>query len=291
MAPQGEIPLVATVLGTIGTVFWCIQLVPQIIRNYRTKTTEGLPSAMMFMWSASGVPFGVYSIAQRFNIPLIVQPQCFCILCGVSWAQCMVYGRKWRPMTATIILLSLFAVFAGLQTGLVYAIRPAYARGIEWPVLLVGVIAFLVLIGGYFPIPFELMKRRGRVVGIDFVFLAIDWAGAFFSLMSLAAQSEFDSLFGTLYALCCVIEMSMVVSHLVWRFRTRGIRKRAKEQGKTFDEFDEGIEWQAKGIDLGAKFWKLIGKGGNLDTKDDEEDTTGEEVSTQPKNMVPNAVV
>lgn len=48
----------------------------------------------------------------------------------------------------------------------------------------------------------------------------------------------------------CAIEMSMVVSHLVWLFRTRGIRQRAKEAGKTFDEFNEGIEWQAKGIDV-----------------------------------------
>jgi hypothetical protein len=51
------------------------------------------------------------------------------------------------------------------------------------------------------PIPFELLKRRGRVVGIDFIFLAIDWNGAFFSLMALVAQNEFDVLFGTMYAL------------------------------------------------------------------------------------------
>ena len=43
MAPQTSIPTSANVLGTIGTVLWCIQLVPQIVRNYRTKSTEGLP--------------------------------------------------------------------------------------------------------------------------------------------------------------------------------------------------------------------------------------------------------
>jgi uncharacterized protein with PQ loop repeat len=93
MAPQGSIPVAANVLGTIGTVCWCVQLIPQIWRNYRTKSTEGLPAAMMLIWSVSGVPFGVYAVAQRFNIPLIIQPQCFCVLCGVSWAQCMIYGQ------------------------------------------------------------------------------------------------------------------------------------------------------------------------------------------------------
>ncbi|PVI05441.1 PQ loop repeat protein [Periconia macrospinosa] len=271
MSPQGEIPLAANILGTIGTVFWCVQLIPQIVRNYRTKSTEGLPAAMMFLWSASGVPFGAYAIAQQFNIPLIVQPQCFCALCGVSWAQCMVYGQKWRAWTATLVLLSLFAVFAGIQVGLVYAIRPAYARGVEWPVLLIGIMAFLLLIGGYFPIPFELLKRRGRVVGIDFIFLGIDWCGAFFSLMSLVAQTEFDTLFGTLYALCCVIEMAMVVSHLIWRLRTRGIRKRAKEQGESFDESSEGRQWQAQGWDLEAMIKRIFGKGKDLETEGEKE--------------------
>jgi uncharacterized protein with PQ loop repeat len=93
MAPQGSIPVAANVLGTIGTVCWCVQLLPQIWRNFRTKSTEGLPAAMMLIWSISGVPFGVYATAQRFTIPLIVQPQCFCVLCAVSWAQCLVYGK------------------------------------------------------------------------------------------------------------------------------------------------------------------------------------------------------
>lgn len=100
-----------------------------------------------------------------------------------------------------MLLISLLAVFAAVETGLILAIRPAYSRGVDWPVLLVGIVAFVTLLSGYLPIPFELIKRRGRVVGIDFVFLTIDWCGAFFSLMALVAQDEFDVLFGIMYAL------------------------------------------------------------------------------------------
>lgn len=92
-------------------------------------------------------------------------------------------------------------IFAGVEVGLIFAIRLPYSRGIEWPVLFVGVLAFITLISGYLPIPFELLKRRGRVIGIDFVFLTVDFFGAFFSLMALVAQNEFDVLFGTMYAL------------------------------------------------------------------------------------------
>lgn len=68
MAPQTSIPVAANVLGTIGTVFWCIQLVPQIWTNYRVKKTDGLPGIMMFLWAICAVPFGAYSIAQVWQL-------------------------------------------------------------------------------------------------------------------------------------------------------------------------------------------------------------------------------
>ncbi|KAF2823000.1 PQ loop repeat protein-like protein [Ophiobolus disseminans] len=295
MAPQESIPVAANVLGTIGTVCWCVQLAPQIWRNYRTKSTEGLPAAMMLIWSMSGVPFGIYAIAQQFNIPLIIQPQCFCVLCGVSWAQCLIYGRKWRTWTASLFLMALLVIFAGVEIGLIYAIRPAYSRGIQWPVLLVGIVAFVTLLSGYIPIPFELLKRRGRVVGIDFVFLTIDFFGAFFSLLALVAQNEFDVLFGTMYALCCTIELSMVASHLIWLLRTKDIRQRAKEAGETFDESEEAVLWQSRGVDLESKFRQMFTTRDvpQEDDADSEVDSTDTVVAPEhfiPKT-VPNAMV
>ncbi|KAL8778857.1 MAG: hypothetical protein Q9213_007211 [Squamulea squamosa] len=140
MAPQGDIPISANVLGTIGTVFWCIQLIPQIWYNWRQKKTDGLPGLMMFLWAVSAVPFGVYAIVQG-----------------------------------------------------------PYSRGVEWPMTLVGVISALLLAGGLIPPYFEIAKRNGRVVGINFMFLSIDWLGAFFSLMALVAQHTFDVLGGVQY--------------------------------------------------------------------------------------------
>ena len=44
-------PIAAYVLGTIGTILWCVQLVPQIWHNWRHKRTDGLPPTMMFLWA------------------------------------------------------------------------------------------------------------------------------------------------------------------------------------------------------------------------------------------------
>lgn len=187
MAPQSSIPVAANVLGTIGTVLWCVQLVPQIWHSYRTKSVEGLPAAMMLLWSISGLPFGTYAILQRLNIPLQVQPQCFALLCGVSWAQCMYYGRKWKAWTAALALSAILITNGVLQVVFVLVLRGPYSRGLSWPVVMFGIIACIILISGYLPLPFELVKRRGRCIGIDFWFLLLDSSGAFFSLMSLGA--------------------------------------------------------------------------------------------------------
>lgn len=82
----------------------------------------------------------------------------------------------------------------------------------------------MTLLSGYVPIPFELIKRRGRVVDIDFWFLLLDSSGALFSLMSLGmfgggilkctnadlefavAQNTFDIEFGTLYSIWSVLK-------------------------------------------------------------------------------------
>ncbi len=49
-----------------------------------------------------GVPFGVYAIAQNFNIPIQVQPQIFMTLCLISWAQTLRYHRYARGFVKLI---------------------------------------------------------------------------------------------------------------------------------------------------------------------------------------------
>ena len=120
--------------------------------------------------------------------------------------------------TTTLLATVLALFFAGMEVFITLIIRGPYRRGVSWPVTLVGVLAAVLLIIGYTPVPFELWKRRGRVVGIDFGFLTIDWFGAFFSLMAIgelnvilrfarirlkdptAAQYTFDILGGVMYA-------------------------------------------------------------------------------------------
>jgi hypothetical protein len=75
------------------------------------------------------------------------------------------------------------------------------------------------------------------VVGISFRFLAIDFAGAFFSLLALVVQNTFDRLGGASYITVMILEIGIVLCHLYWLWRSRKTRRAAKEAGKDYDEY------------------------------------------------------
>ncbi|KAI2622445.1 PQ loop repeat-domain-containing protein [Hypoxylon sp. NC1633] len=236
MAPQQDIPVAANVLGTIGTIFWCVQTIPQIWTNWRTKKTEGLPGSMMYLWALCGVPFGAYNIVQCFNYPLQVQPQVFMALCLVNWCQILLYGSQWVLWKVVGIGLVNAVTFAGVEATLIITLQPAYNSGNSTGVFIVGIIANILLAVGLLPPYGEIWKRRGRVLGINFLFLFMDWLGAFFSLLSLAAQKDFDVTGGAMYIVCLLLESGIFLSHTIWLFRTRRLRQEAASRGKTFDD-------------------------------------------------------
>lgn len=185
MARQESIPVAANVLGTIGTILLCVQLIPQIWMNYRSKKTEGLPAIMMFIWATcralyhlqqlganlfffnpAGVPFGVYAIGQNLNTPVQVQAQAFTALSLVSWAQCLHYAHNWKIWTSTVLAITTGVLYGGIEAVLVLTLRPVYDRGTEWPIILIGVLASVLFVAGLLPPYFEIWKRKGQVVGI-----------------------------------------------------------------------------------------------------------------------------
>lgn len=89
----------------------------------------------------------------------------------------------------------------------------------------------------------------------------------------------------------CLIEMGVVSSHFVWLLRTRGIRRRAKEAGQTFDESPEGIEWQSRGIDVKRKLKALFSKKEPSSPEEESRSEAGSvETLISPENVIPKTV-
>ncbi|GAD97612.1 response regulator, putative [Paecilomyces variotii No. 5] len=239
MSDGNNIPVAANVLGTIGTVLWCVQLVPQIWYNWRQKKTDGLPPSMMFLWAACAVPMGTYMILQKVNIPLQIQPQMFSFFSLISWGQILYYNHNYTVTRATVAVVGTALLFGGLEALFILTLRIPYNKGVTWPDLLFGAIAAVMLALGLIPPYFEIRKRNGRVVGINWFFLGMDTAGGLFSLFALAAQGTFDILGGIMYIIVVVLEGGIYLSHIIWRIRNRKLLKEAKAAGKSVDEMLE----------------------------------------------------
>ncbi|KAH9210525.1 PQ loop repeat protein [Leptodontidium sp. 2 PMI_412] len=242
-----DVPIAANVLGTIGAVCWSIQLIPQIIINYRRHNTIGLQRSMMLLWACAGVPLGAYNIAGNFNVALQIQPQILTVLSLITWIQCYYYDDKWTVMKCCLFVSAIGAFFGGIETGLVFALKSGVERDRHWPVILMGVISAVLLSAGVLRHYWDIYIHR-TVRGISFIFVAIDAAGDVFSLVSVFFQPKLDILGMVIYASefvlwCGVIACGGYFNLRPWIRQKIRVRKEGEGscEGQTVDGVGNGV--------------------------------------------------
>ncbi|KAI1793503.1 PQ-loop-domain-containing protein [Ganoderma leucocontextum] len=217
-------PVAENVFGTIGTICWTVQLVPQVWKSWRSKSTDGLSEHLMLLWGISCVFIGVYAIVKNLNVPLIVQPQIMSALSYLSWAQCQYYGRKRSKRAVILMGLTLTMVSGGFEAGMIFAVRPAFNRGNTAPVTFVGIVSTVLLSCGLLPQYYEIHKYK-EVVGVSLMFMFVDMMGGVFSAMSLAFKERFDVVAGVAYSLVVVLDGIVLLCALILNPRAKRRRK------------------------------------------------------------------
>ncbi|KID91543.1 PQ loop repeat protein [Metarhizium guizhouense ARSEF 977] len=197
-----DVPVVANVLGTLGArlmqVCWSIQLIPQIVVNYRRHNATGLQSSMMMLWAWAGVPLGVYNIVEGFNIALRIQPQILTLLSLVTWIQCYYYQRGWTVSRSMLTLAPIVVTMGGCQAALIVGLGVLRYRGVDWPMTVMAVLSASLLAAGVLSHYWDIWVHR-TVRGISFMFVGIDAAGDLFSLISVFFQPKLDVLGMVIY--------------------------------------------------------------------------------------------
>ncbi|KXH27664.1 hypothetical protein CNYM01_09160 [Colletotrichum nymphaeae SA-01] len=246
-----DIPAAANALGTLGAVCWSIQLIPQIVINYRRHNATGLQPSMMMLWAWAGVPLGVYNIVEDFNIALQIQPQILTFLSLATWIQCFYYQRNWSILRSLAVVAPIATVMAGIQVALVIGLRIVKARGTEWPMILMAALSAALLAAGVLRHYWDIYLHR-TVRGISFIFVGIDAAGDVFSLASLFFQRRLDVLGVVIYATefvlwCGVFACGGYFNLLPWARQ----RLRAREEaGRSSDLETPGSDAVANSIAL-----------------------------------------
>ncbi|KAK6346699.1 hypothetical protein TWF696_006817 [Orbilia brochopaga] len=218
------------VLGTAGAVCWSVQLIPQIIINYRRHHTTGLQPSMMLLWAAAGTPLGIYNILSNFNIALRIQPQILTFLSLVTWAQCQYYSSHWRPAKAILVASAIGTLLAGIEVGLVFALRVPQREGVDWPMTLMAVLSAVLLSLGVLRHYWDIWTNK-TVRGISFLFVFIDALGDLTSLAAVFFEERVNVLGMVIYGSELVLWLGVMACGGWFNLRPwvgRYLRKRAE---------------------------------------------------------------
>uniref|UniRef100_A0A8H7XS35 PQ-loop-domain-containing protein n=1 Tax=Psilocybe cubensis TaxID=181762 RepID=A0A8H7XS35_PSICU len=227
--------------GTIGTICWTAQLIPQVWKSYRTKSTKGLSHWLMLLWGISAVFQGVYALLQKLNIPLEVQPQIFVFLSFLSWGQCQYYGSQ-RSLRASVILTTIIIIFFGiLELTIVLVVRPSHNRGNHAAADAFGIFGSILVSLALFPQYWEIYKYK-EVIGISMVFIWVDIMGGVFNLLSLAFKEKFDAIAAVTYSLVVVLDGVIVVAAMI--LNPRAHKRRRDTLGREKNEESHASLWE-----------------------------------------------
>lgn len=148
---------------------------------------------MMMFWAWAGVPLGVYNITSSFNIALRIQPQILSFLSLLTWIQVYYYEKKWSVFRSLLVVVPIACCMAGIELGLIFALREGKDRGVNWPLTLMAVLAAVFLACGVLAHYWDIYTHR-TVRGISFTFCFIDALGDLTSLISVFFQPKLDVL-------------------------------------------------------------------------------------------------
>ncbi|KAJ7181082.1 PQ loop repeat-domain-containing protein [Mycena filopes] len=216
------------VLGTIGTVCWTAQLLPQVWKSWREKSTHGLSPWLVLLWGISGGFFGAYALILNLNIPLIVQPQLFGFLALVSWGQCQYYGANRSRAAAAVMAIGVILAVGGFEAAMVFALRRAYHAGTDAGtrgVQFLGIFSSVLISVALLPQYWEIWRHR-EVVGISILFMVVDMLGGIFSDLSLAYKAKFDVVAAVTYSLVVILDGFVVLAAVILNPRAKRRRHR-----------------------------------------------------------------
>ncbi|KAJ7576907.1 PQ loop repeat-domain-containing protein [Mycena floridula] len=218
-------------LGTIGTICWTIQLIPQVWKSWRAKSTDGLSHWLVLLWAISGPFLFIYAVVEKLSIPLILQPQLFSFLSLISWGQCLHYEKKFSTKLSVLVVVAILAVIGGFEAAMIQVIRPHYpqepsaVRAIQFFGIFTSVLIAIALLPQYYEI-----HQRKEVVGISISFMLIDLAGALFSDLSLIFKAEFPPIAAVTYSVVFVMDIAVIIAAAILNPRQARKRRIAASQ-------------------------------------------------------------
>ena len=178
--------------GSIGLFLFCVTLLPQIYKNWRRKSTEGVSESFILALFTSTVCYAVYVIVQRLAIPVLLDPECYIAASLVIWTQFFYYKRNWSVIACIGQLLVSVAICAGLQAGLIFLLQLSRDHGYVFPIYLTGILQPVIDIFSFIPQYRDLLRRGQDPDGLSMGTMWLMIVASMAYIVSLEMHNNMD---------------------------------------------------------------------------------------------------
>ncbi|KAJ9090441.1 hypothetical protein DSO57_1002747 [Entomophthora muscae] len=212
--------LLRELLAIVALVLWSVQLLPQVYKNHKSKSTTGLSAWAFILWALANVLVASNSYVNQVVLPIFLQPQVFCILSLVCLTQCFLYPDKVpsrSPWEGGLLLVALVVLCASLGSLWTYFVLTSNWRNQLWFSLLVGSIGPAITSIGFVPQIHNIILLKSTD-GISLLFICLDIGGGVAALISLALHDKFELTVALMYMAVLTMELILIVLHIYYSF-------------------------------------------------------------------------
>mmetsp|Transcript_3958 Transcript_3958/g.11245 ORF Transcript_3958/g.11245 Transcript_3958/m.11245 type:complete len:248 (+) Transcript_3958:107-850(+) len=168
------------ILSITGIVCFMMMMVPQIFKNWRSQSTDGMSLALIITWHVAAVLTTAYFAAAP-NISVLVALSIFVFAgcCGVCESQVLAYrpSRKHEKNNSCCVVLGVSTLLLAVSAAVACALFAAFRAMPADATYVVGNVLPSILLGaGFLPQMYEFISRRS-VQGYSFGVTVFDLVG------------------------------------------------------------------------------------------------------------------
>lgn len=153
----------------------------------------------------------------------------------------LIVRQNWSVARSLALVLPIMCLMGGVQAGLIFALGHAKERDLDWPLILMAVLAAVLLAAGVGSHYVDIYRHR-TVRGISFIFVGIDALGDVFSLLSVIFQAKLDILGMIIYATELVLWVGIFACGAYYNLIPWLKENRLKGGRSTTDDGSQGSE-------------------------------------------------
>jgi len=203
----------------LALILWSVQLIPQIHKNFQSKSTYGLSPWTFLMWAVANILVASNSFINDVVIPIFIQPQIFGALSLICLTQCYLYPHQNKPRPiweGGLLFLALLVLFFSIEILWIQFLYYAPMRNEVWFSVLFGYIGPVITSLGFLPQYYDIIKLRSTD-GISLMFIFLDLSGGAFALVSLSLHDHFELSVAFMYIAVMSLEFGLLLIHIYYK--------------------------------------------------------------------------